>query len=82
MKESGYKTNRDKHQIVFIETNQNKEYNIKYSYDYVTLKTLCHPYKHTKNGNGWSYNTKILYKRRVGRKKETSKIQKTHSQNQ
>ena len=76
MKESGYKTNRKKHLIVFIETTQNKDYIIKYTYDYVTLETLFHPYKHTKNGNGWSYNTKILYKRRVGRKKET------YSQNQ
>lgn len=62
MKESGYKTNRKKHQIVFIETTQNKEYKIKYSYDYVTVKTLCYPYKHTGKVNKWSYATKILYK--------------------
>jgi len=63
MKESGYKTNRKKHQIVFIETTQNKEYKIKYSYDYVTVKTLCYPYKHTDKVNKWSYATKILYKK-------------------
>ena len=62
MKESGYKTNRKKHQIVFIETTQNKEYKIKYSYDYLTLKRL-HPYKHTDKVNKWSYATKILYKK-------------------
>ena len=67
MKESGYKTNRKEHQIVFIETtqnkeSQNKEYKIKYSYDYLTLKRL-HPYKHTDKVNKWSYATKILYKK-------------------
>lgn len=62
MKESGYKTNRKEHQIVFIETTQNKEYKIKYSYDYVTVKTLF-SYKHTDKVNKWSYATKILYKK-------------------
>lgn len=63
MKESGYKTNRKEHQIVFIETTQNKEYKIKYSYDYVTVKTMCYPYKHKDTVNKWSYATKILYKK-------------------
>ena len=65
MKESGYKTNRKKHQIQrinFIETTQNKEYKIKYSYDYLTLERL-HPYKHTDKINKCSYATKILYKK-------------------
>ena len=62
MKETGYKTNRKKHKIAFIET-QNKEYTIKYLYAYDTLERLqLLPYKHDLK-NRWSYNTKTLYKK-------------------